>query len=83
MNEAIRATHYRNNHLPNTQWVKSPFSDLDHSKDCVLFAELGDGTVGITDSKDPDAPVLRMKRSEISAWVQGAKAGAFDSFTNL
>ncbi|MFC7308226.1 DUF397 domain-containing protein [Streptomyces monticola] len=81
MSEAIEVTGYRNSSMPGVAWVKSPFSDLDHSKDCMLFADLGEGIVGVTDSKDPQAPVLRMTRSEITAMVAGAKAGAFDCFT--
>ncbi|MGW0733141.1 DUF397 domain-containing protein [Streptomyces sp. NPDC002851] len=79
--DALEVTGYRNNHVPDARWFKSSFSDLDHSKDCVVFTELDDGLIGISDSKDPDAAVLRLSRGEITAFVQGAKAGAFDAST--
>ncbi|MFD7918095.1 DUF397 domain-containing protein [Streptomyces sp. NPDC059740] len=71
---------YRNDNAPERTWFKSTFSDLDYSKDCVALAEFEDGSVGITDSKDTGAAVLRMTRSEIAAFVQGARRGDFDRF---
>ena len=39
---------------------------------------LGDGTVGLRDSKDPVGPVLTFTRGELRAFLEGAKAGEFD-----
>ncbi|MGW5817238.1 DUF397 domain-containing protein [Streptomyces noursei] len=80
MSEAINVS-YTNSNAPEAHWVKSSESDLDHSQDCVLLAALGDGLTGITDSKDPNAPILRMNPREIAAFIQGAKNGEFDRFT--
>lgn len=63
-----------------TTWRKSTFSS--QNSDCVELADLGDGTLGVRDSKLGDAsPVLRFSRTEIGAWLAGAKAGEFDDLT--
>jgi hypothetical protein len=46
----------------------------------VELAQLGVGTVGVRDSKDPGGGVLRFTRSEIDAFVKGVQAGEFDRF---
>jgi hypothetical protein len=46
---------------------------------CVELADLGEGIVGVRDSKLGDAsPVLRFTRSEVAAWLAGTKAAEFD-----
>jgi uncharacterized protein DUF397 len=55
-------------------WRTSSFSD---GMNCVQVAEIGD-TVAVRDSKDPDGPVLHFTRSEMLAFLRGAKAGEFD-----
>jgi len=58
------------------KWRKSTFSQ---DNGCVEFADLGDGIVGVRDSKLGDtSPVLSFTRREIDAWLHGAKAGEFD-----
>lgn len=58
-------------------WRKSTFSGSNGS--CVEFANPGDGTVWVRDSKLGDSsPVLRFSRSELAALIDGAKAGEFD-----
>lgn len=61
----------------NLVWRKSSFSGSNGS--CVEFADLGDGIVGVRDSKLGDtSPVLRFTRAEIAAWLDGVRAGEFD-----
>jgi hypothetical protein len=66
--------------------MKNPQSDLVWQKSslsgpnggpCVEMAKAPDG-VYVRDSKDPSGPVLRFTRSEVEAWLGGAKAGEFD-----
>jgi hypothetical protein len=57
-------------------WPKSSFSYSNG--ECVEVAVLGDGTVGLRHSKDPDGPVLRFTVAEVAAFLEGAKAGEFD-----
>lgn len=59
-------------------WHRSSFSYSNG--ECVEFAELADGTVGVRDSKDAEGPILRFTRSEIDAFVRGILEGEFDSF---
>jgi hypothetical protein len=59
------------------RWRKSSFSSGTNG--CVEFADLGDGIVGVRDSKLGDAsPILRFTRAEVAAWLAGAAAGEFD-----
>jgi hypothetical protein len=58
-------------------WRKSSFSS-DNGGDCVELADLRGGEVGLRDSKHPEQGHLVFTRSEIAAWVAGAKAGEFD-----
>jgi hypothetical protein len=45
----------------------------------VELADLGDGVVGVRDSKlGNDSPVLQFSRSEVAAWLAGVKDGEFD-----
>jgi len=57
-------------------WRNSSFSYSNG--ECVEVAVLGDGTVGLRDSKDPGGPVLTLTRGELRAFLEGAKAGEFD-----
>ena len=59
-----------------TTWRKATFSD---NNGCVELAALGDGIVGVRDSKLGDAsPVLRFSRPAVAAWLVDAKDGALD-----
>ncbi|GAA2479678.1 hypothetical protein GCM10010406_14860 [Streptomyces thermolineatus] len=42
---------------------------------------LPDGRTAVRDSKHPEAGTVFFTRSEIAAWVAGAKAGEFDDLT--
>jgi hypothetical protein len=44
---------------------------------CVEMADDGDAVL-VRDSKDPSGPVLRFTRTEVAAWLAGARAGEFD-----
>jgi hypothetical protein len=61
-------------------WRKSSFSGGGGTGggDCVEMALLPDGVVALRNSKHPDAGVVLFTRSEITAWVNGCKAGEFD-----
>ena len=50
---------------------------------CVEVASLGNGTVGIRDSKDRDGGVLKYTTHEFSAFVIGVKQGEFDHLIGL
>ncbi|MEV0269917.1 DUF397 domain-containing protein [Hamadaea sp. NPDC050747] len=56
-------------------WRKSTRSG--GSANCVEFAHQG-ATVGIRDSKNPDAAVLEFPADVWNAFVAGIKAGEFD-----
>ncbi|MET7762676.1 DUF397 domain-containing protein [Streptomyces sp. NPDC005336] len=45
---------------------------------CVEALKLDDGRVAIRQSTDPDGPALIYTRSEIIAFIRGAKAGEAD-----
>jgi hypothetical protein len=50
--------------------------------DCVQLADLGNGTIGVRDSKlGDDSDVLGFNRSEMAAFIKGVKAGEFDDLT--
>lgn len=64
--------------LTDAAWRKSSFSG--GGGNCVELAPFGD-EIGVRDSKDPTGPILRFTRSELLAFLDGAKAGEFDSLT--
>lgn len=58
-------------------WFKSSASA--NSANCVEMAVSRDGQqIGVRHSKEPDAGVLVFTRSEVAAWIAGAKNGEFD-----
>jgi hypothetical protein len=58
-----------------TPWRKSSFS-VDNN--CAEVAETADG-IAMRDSKlGDDSPVLHFTRTELAAFLAGAKAGEFD-----
>ncbi|MDQ0994582.1 DUF397 domain-containing protein [Streptomyces sp. V3I7] len=46
--------------------------------DCVEVAPLTDGGIAVRNSRDPDGPALVYTRSEVRAFLAGAKDGEFD-----
>ncbi|NKY60714.1 DUF397 domain-containing protein [Nocardia flavorosea] len=62
--------------LSGAQWFKS--SRSSGSKECVEAAHLGEGKVGVRDSKNPTGPALMFTPGEWDAFLAGAKDGEFD-----
>lgn len=48
---------------------------------CVEAKKLPDGRVALRQSTDPEGPVLLYTPEEITAFIEGAKAGAADFLT--
>jgi len=62
---------------PAARWIKSSLSFSNGN--CVQVAHLPDGQIGVRDSKNPDAAVLRFTSAEWHAFLAGARRGEFDS----
>ena len=60
-----------------TDWIKATASGQGGS--CVEMRRRGDA-VEVSDSKDPDGPVLHITRAEFAAWLDAAKHAEFDHF---
>lgn len=62
--------------LTDARWQKA---DLSNSQgQCVEVASLSDGRIAVRNSRDPKGPALIYTRSEIAAFLDGAKNGEFD-----
>ena len=59
------------------RWIKSSLSFANGN--CVEVARLPDGQVGVRDSKNPQAAILRFTSSGWHAFLAGARRGEFDS----
>jgi hypothetical protein len=57
-------------------WRRSSTSNA--TGECVEFAVLDGGHVAVRNSRDPQGPALVYTPAEISAFVDGVKAGEFD-----
>lgn len=68
----------RDRDLDGVEWQISTFSS--DQGDCVAVARLGEGTIAVRNSNAPDAGVVFFTRSEIDAFLRGARAGEFDHF---
>jgi Domain of unknown function (DUF397) len=63
--------------LATARWFKSSFSNGQNN--CVEVARLGDGHVGLRDSKDNGTgPVHVFTQGAWQAFIAGAKDGQFD-----
>ncbi|WP_217215406.1 DUF397 domain-containing protein [Streptomyces sp. AC550_RSS872] len=58
------------------RWIKSRHSNAEGN--CVEVAPLGDGSIAMRNSRDPDGPALVYTPAEITAFLAGAKEGEFD-----
>lgn len=61
---------------PHLVWRKSSYSN--GGTNCVEFAQLPDGTIGMRNSRDPDGAVLECTRTELRALLDGIKHGEYD-----
>ncbi|KAA8887429.1 DUF397 domain-containing protein [Nocardia colli] len=59
-----------------TAWFKSSYSSP--TQDCVEVAFLGDGMVGVRDSKNPDGSSLVFSSGEWDAFTAGLAGGGLD-----
>jgi hypothetical protein len=59
-------------------WVKSSLSFANGN--CVEIADLGDGSIGVRNSRDPGELFLRFTPEEWRAFLGGARNGEFDRF---
>ena len=65
--------------LPEVAWKKSGRSNP--SGNCVEMTALTNSSdIAVRNSRDPEGPALLYTRSEIAAFVRGAKDGDFDDF---
>ncbi|MCB5906512.1 DUF397 domain-containing protein [Streptomyces pinistramenti] len=60
-------------------WVKAKASDP--SGNCVEIARLDGGEVAFRNSRFPGGPALVFTRSEMAAFLDGARKGEFDRMT--
>ncbi|WP_371591788.1 DUF397 domain-containing protein [Streptomyces virginiae] len=63
--------------LERVIWVKSRHSGP--TGNCVELAALENGGVAMRNSRDPQGPALVYTRAEITAFLDGAREGEFDS----
>jgi hypothetical protein len=63
--------------LVGAAWRKASASNSQGA--CVEFAQLGDGSVAMRNSRFPGGPALVYTPAEIAAMLEGAKNGEFDS----
>lgn len=71
-------------HFPTrAAWRKSSFSGSGGpgGGNCVEVAAMPDGRVAVRNSTTPGGPVALFTVAEMSAWVQGCRAGEFDELT--
>jgi len=61
----------------NRQWQRS--SRCDFGGSCVELAPLGNGMIGIRDSKQDGGPVLSFTPAELIAFAESWVAGEFDA----
>ncbi|MBB5786032.1 DUF397 domain-containing protein [Jiangella mangrovi] len=62
--------------IPHAVWRKSSKSGAQGN--CVEVAPLPTGTIAVRNSRHPDGPALIFTPDEMTAFVDGAKAGEFD-----
>jgi hypothetical protein len=71
---------FANGNCVEVAWVKSTESMNTLDGNCVEAADLGNGEIGIRNSRDPEGPVLRFTPEEMKAFIGGVRNGEFDRF---
>lgn len=61
---------------PHVAWRKSSYSN--GGTNCVEFAQLPDGMIGMRNSRDPDGTVLAYPRAALAELLAGIKHGEYD-----
>jgi hypothetical protein len=70
-------SHIDNASTAGLAWRKSSFSGAQN--DCIEIATTADDMIAVRDSKNPTGPALLVSKSELRAFVDGAKDGQFDT----
>ncbi|KIE24718.1 regulator [Streptomyces sp. MUSC 125] len=65
--------------IDGVAWRKARASDAFNN--CVEIARTPGGEVAVRNSRFPDGPALMFTRSEVAAFLEGARGGEFDSMT--
>ncbi|MFD5891963.1 DUF397 domain-containing protein [Streptomyces sp. NPDC060334] len=65
--------------ISGAAWAKARASDATNN--CVEIARVAGGEVALRNSRFPDGPALVFTRSEMIAFIAGARAGEFDALT--
>jgi hypothetical protein len=71
---------YSGKHICTCVWRKSNRSNP--SGNCVELAQLPGGDIAVRNSRHPAGPALIYTRAEITAFIQGARDGDFDSMVD-
>ena len=71
---------FANGNCVEVAWVRS--SECEGGA-CVEAADLGDGEVGVRNSRDPQGAVLRFTPDEWHAFIGGVRNGEFDKFGGM
>ena len=61
--------------LPDLQWR---LATADNGEGGVEMARLPDGQIAVRNAADPDGPALIYTSDEMTAFIEGAKAGEAD-----
>jgi hypothetical protein len=68
--------------LDEDAWVKSTYSG-GTDNNCLEWQRLRDGDVAVRDSKNPHIGAFTFESAAWSAFVEAAKAGAFDQLRGV
>ncbi|MEU9946537.1 DUF397 domain-containing protein [Streptomyces lavendulae] len=77
--EQVHSNGTRASSIGGAAWTKARASDATNN--CVEIARVANDEVALRNSRFPDGPALVFTRSEMIAFIAGARAGEFDSMT--